>query len=36
MDGFLSTKTIGTDVTGYDYSSLGELLNVTLPDGRVL
>ncbi|MDY7032238.1 MAG: hypothetical protein SVY10_10100 [Thermodesulfobacteriota bacterium] len=31
-DGFLTTKTNGTDVTIYEYSSRGELLNVTLPD----
>ena len=31
-DGFLTTKTQGTDVTMYDYSSRGELLSVTLPD----
>ncbi|PXF55877.1 MAG: hypothetical protein C4B58_14500 [Deltaproteobacteria bacterium] len=33
-DGFLARKTDGSDVTEYDYSSRGELLSVTLPDGR--
>jgi len=33
LDGFLTTKTDGTDVTTYSYSSRGELLNVTLHDG---
>ncbi|MBI2435164.1 MAG: hypothetical protein HYV26_20085, partial [Candidatus Hydrogenedentes bacterium] len=32
VDGFLTAKTDGSDVTTYDYSSLGELLSVTLPD----
>ncbi|RZB33972.1 MAG: hypothetical protein SRB2_03365 [Desulfobacteraceae bacterium Eth-SRB2] len=36
LDGFLISKTDGTDVTTYDYSSRGELLEVTLPDGRVI
>jgi RHS repeat-associated protein len=31
-DGFLTTKTVGSEVTYYDYSSRGELLGVTLPD----
>jgi RHS repeat-associated protein len=35
-DGFLTTKTEGTDVTIYDYSSRGELLGVTLPDGTLI
>jgi RHS repeat-associated protein len=35
-DGFLTTKTEGTDVTSYDYSSRGELLGVTLPDGTLI
>ncbi|MBW2662491.1 MAG: hypothetical protein JRD93_11000, partial [Deltaproteobacteria bacterium] len=35
-DGFLTTRTEGADVTSYDYSSRGELLGVTLPDGRVI
>ena len=34
LDGFLTTKTEGADVTTYDYSSRGELLRVNLPDGR--
>jgi YD repeat-containing protein len=36
LDGFLTTKTDGSDVTTYDYSSRGELLAVTLPDGRII
>jgi RHS repeat-associated protein len=36
LDGFLVSKTDGSDVTTYDYSSLGELLVVTLPDGRIV
>ena len=36
VDGFLTTKTQGTDITTYDYSSRGELLNVTLPNGTVI
>ena len=36
LDGFLTTKTDGTDVTTYNYSSRGELLNATLPDGRII
>jgi RHS repeat-associated protein len=36
VDGFLSSKTDGTDITQYDYSSRGELLVVTLPDGRII
>jgi RHS repeat-associated protein len=35
LDGFLTTKT-DVGVTSYDYSSRGELLSVTLPDGRVI
>ena len=34
LDGFLTTKTDGSDVTSYSYSFRGELLSVTLPDGR--
>ncbi len=36
LDGFLTSKTDGTDVTTYDHSSRGELLVVTLPDGRII
>ncbi|MBC8233690.1 putative Ig domain-containing protein [bacterium] len=36
LDGFLTTKTQGTDVTTYDYSSRGELLSVSLPDGKFI
>jgi len=35
-DGFLTTKTDGSDVTDYTYSSRGELLNVVLPDGTLV
>ena len=35
-DGFLTSKTDGSDVTTYDYSSRGELQSVTLPDGTVI
>lgn len=35
-DGFLTTKTQGSNITGYSYSSRRELLSVTLPDGRVV
>ncbi|MCI5193972.1 MAG: hypothetical protein D3915_12750 [Candidatus Electrothrix sp. AU1_5] len=33
-DGFLTKKTQGADVTGYQYSSRGELLQVNLPGGK--
>ncbi|MCF8036072.1 MAG: putative Ig domain-containing protein, partial [Desulfobacteraceae bacterium] len=33
QDGFLRSRTAGEEVTAYDYSSLGELYGVTLPDG---
>jgi YD repeat-containing protein len=36
LDGFLSSKTQGTDVTTYNYSSRGELLKVVLPDGKII
>jgi|GEM_PF-1795685 len=36
VDGFLYTRTQGTDVTTYIYSSRGELLSVTLPDGTLI
>ena len=36
VDGFLAIKTIGTDVTTYMYSSRGDLLQVTLPDGKII
>jgi RHS repeat-associated protein len=36
LDGFLTTKTNGAEVTTYSYSSRGELLNVTLSDGTVI
>ncbi len=35
-DEFLETKTDGTEVTEYAYSSRGELLRVDLPDGRLI
>ncbi len=36
VDGFLTTKTDGSDVSSYSYSSRGELLSVSLPDGRII
>ncbi|RZB33837.1 MAG: hypothetical protein SRB2_03673 [Desulfobacteraceae bacterium Eth-SRB2] len=36
LDGFLTSKTNGSDVTTYDYSSRGELLSAALPDGTVV
>ncbi len=36
LDGFLTTKTDGPDVTTYTYSSRGELLQVNLPDGQTV
>ena len=36
LDGFLAAKTDGSNVTTYDYSSRGELLSATLPDGRII
>jgi len=36
VDGFLTTKTAATGDTTYDYSSRGELLGVTLPDGTAI
>lgn len=36
LDGFLTTRTDGAAVTTYSYSSRGELLQVDLPDGRVI
>jgi len=36
VDGFLTTRTAGSDVTTYDYSSRGELLSVGLPDGTTI
>jgi RHS repeat-associated protein len=35
-DGFLTTKTHGSDIAHYSYSSRGELLSVSLPDGTVI
>ncbi|OQX06606.1 MAG: hypothetical protein BWK80_50500, partial [Desulfobacteraceae bacterium IS3] len=35
-DGFLVSRTQGTQVTSYDYSLRGELLRVGLPDGTVI
>ena len=34
LDGFLTSKTAGANVTQYDYSAHGELLSVILPDNR--
>jgi RHS repeat-associated protein len=36
LDGFLTAKTEGSDVTTYDYSSRGELLTAMLPDDRII
>ncbi len=36
LDGFLTTKTDGSGTTQYNYSSRGELLSATLPDGTVI
>ena len=36
LDGFLVNKVEGSEVTEYDYSSRGELLSVTLPDGTFI
>jgi len=36
LDGFLTSKTDGADVTQYDFSSRGELLSVSLPDGTLI
>jgi RHS repeat-associated protein len=36
LDGFLTTKTDGTGITSYEYSSRGELLKSVLPDGKVI
>ncbi len=35
-DGFLTTRTVGSDVTTYDYSSKGELYSVGLPDSTFI
>jgi len=35
-DGFLTTKTEGSESTIYNYSSRGELLSVTSPDNRLI
>jgi len=35
-DGFLTTRTEAADVTSYAYSSRGELLGVSLPDGTLI
>jgi len=35
-DGFMLTKTSGTEITQYEYSTRGELLSVSLPDGRTI
>jgi RHS repeat-associated protein len=36
VDGFLTSKTHGSDSTTYNYCYRGELLNVTLPDGTFI
>ena len=35
-DWFLTSKINGTEVTNYDYSLRGELLEVELPQGKVI
>lgn len=36
LDGFLTTKTQGIDVTTYTYSSRGEMLRAVMPDGKLI
>jgi RHS repeat-associated protein len=36
VDGFLTKKTRGTDISTYDYSSRGELQSIIIPDGRFI
>ncbi|MGV8074260.1 MAG: hypothetical protein AB2L11_06880 [Syntrophobacteraceae bacterium] len=36
LDGFLTTKTRGSEITRYTYTTRGELLSVTLPDGKLI
>ena len=36
LDGFLESRTDETGVTAYEYSTRGELLGVTLPDGTLV
>jgi RHS repeat-associated protein len=36
LDGFLTTRTEGTEVTNYNYSSRGELLSTNLPGGSLI
>jgi RHS repeat-associated protein len=36
VDGFLRTRTSGSQVTAYTYSTRGELLSVNLPDGGLI
>jgi RHS repeat-associated protein len=36
LDGFLTSKTDGTDTTHYNYSSRGELLSAILPDSTLI
>ena len=36
VDGFLMAKTSGSLATNYTYSTLGELLSVTLPNGTLI
>ncbi len=36
VDGFLTTRNHGLETTSYAYSSRGELLSVTLPDGNLI
>ena len=36
VDGFLTDKPDGPDITQYDYSTRSKLLSVNLPDGRII
>ncbi len=36
VDGFLTSRTNGTEISQYNYSTRGELLMVDLPDGRTI
>lgn len=36
LDGFLTSKIDGSDITRYNYSSRGELLSTTLPNGTLI
>ena len=36
VDGFLTSKTTASGITTYNYSSRGELLSATFPDGKII